>query len=55
MRIKKIISYRILSGYKTKFSGIGNKEMYGPQLGEISFQILGVIGLRESDLTTSSK
>ena len=29
----------------TKFSGPDNKEMYGHQLAELSFQILGVKGL----------
>ena len=35
MRIKRIINYGVLFGYNTKFSGLGNKEMYGHQLGEL--------------------
>ena len=38
MRIKKIINWGMLSWYNTKFSGIANKEMYGPQLGELAFR-----------------
>ena len=38
MRIKKIINLGILSSYNTKFSGLANKEMYGPQLGELAFR-----------------
>ena len=40
----------MLFGYNTKFSGIANKEMYGLQLGEFSFQILGVKGLLASSV-----
>ena len=38
MRIKKVINQGTLFGYNTKFSGIANKEMYGPQLGELTFR-----------------
>ena len=38
MRIKRIINWGILFGYNTKFSGLANKEMYGCQLGELTFR-----------------
>ena len=40
MRNKKIINkvIHVLFGYKIKFSGPANKEMYGHQLGELAFR-----------------
>ena len=42
MRIRKIINVGTLFGYKTKFSELANKEMYDCQLGELTFENLGV-------------
>ena len=40
IRIKKIINWGILFGYKTKFSVPANKEIYGLQLGALAYRSL---------------